>query len=50
MKEMMKKGQLDPNQLQQYLQQKAAASQGGKDAMDARLLAESLKANGVQAA
>lgn len=42
-----KKGQLDPSQMEKYLQQKAAAAQGGQQQFDAKLLAESMKATGI---
>lgn len=43
------KGQLGENQLQNYLQGKASGAQQNQQQMDARLLAESMKASGVNA-
>jgi hypothetical protein len=46
---MKNKGQLDENQLQNYLQARSANAAQNQQAMDARMLAESMKANGIGA-
>ncbi len=44
---MQSKGQLGGDQLQQFLQQRAQQASSGQQGFDARMLAESLKANAV---
>lgn len=49
MQQLQNKGQLGENQLQNYLQNKASGAQQNQQQMDARLLAESMKASGISA-
>lgn len=46
---MQGKGQLGGDQLQQYLQARAQQQSSGQQGFDARMLAESLKANAISA-